>query len=132
MCQSAFLRSPRGAKGLLESSSGFPDQSFLSIDPSVPVFAYLCHLFQKWHRWTVKYQRPLLSAPRGARGFLESSSDIPDLSLQIFYPYNCKKPYIQNTYRQNLGVFILYQIWQSMNLWSQRAQDCQRITGVIV
>ena len=32
------------------------------------------------------YQRPLLSAPRGARGFLKSSSGIPDPSLQIFYP----------------------------------------------
>ena len=84
-CTRVFASAPRDARGSMELFSGIPDPSLLIFYLSLPVFAYLCLLFQKWQRWPVKCTRVFASAPRDARGSLELFSGIPGPSLLHFY-----------------------------------------------
>ena len=96
----------------MELFSGIPDPSLLIFYPSLPVFAYLCLLFQKWQRWPVKCTRVFASAPRDARGSIELFSGIPGPSLLHFYP-----SFHFFSYRQRKFTELFYATLYIVVLW---------------
>ena len=111
-CTGVFASAPRDARGSMELFSGIPDPSLLIFYPSLPVFAYLCLLFQKWQRWPVKCTRVFASAPRDARGSIELFSGIPGPSLLHFYP-----SFHFFSYRQRKFTELFYATLYIVVLW---------------